>query len=883
MGHRYDLAALLVIVACAAPGLADQAATGDESLKRNRPVEEAKVVAVEPIDLPSELTPPPPVAIEASASESDEETIAAKSEMSNIGDEVIEEGGEAVDIIDSAPKRFLRGIGPRVGIAHDTGPGIGYRESFTSFEGFIPLLEAPGRNITFFDGNLLLSNSAALGTNLGLGHRFYSKRFNRIFGAYSYYDNRDTGQRTFSQIGVGVETLGEVWDFRTNVYAPVGSTRKTVGGVHDPYFSGNNVYFLQDYQTALTGLDMEAGALLWAYRAFELRGFGGWYHYKGEDTPQAYGARGRIAARVTKNLFLQLAVENDTLFDTTVVFQGAYRLYRRNSARNKRSLEFIDRLGDPVQRQRAIAVLRDSQPELAVSTTGSALQFYHVDNTVSGGSGTFEDPYGTLGQAEAASDVGEYIYVRRGDGTARGMDQGIVLKDYQHLLGEGTSHLINSSKGLFVLPGETSGGAPVITSPDVAIRLANGNEVAGFTIDGAGGTAIVGDGITNAAVRDTTILNAGGDGIRLTGFLGGGLVQNTSIVNPGRAGFGGRGIAIEQGAGDLGFSIQGNTIEGTTDSAIVVTAQGGVLDASLTGNAIDASGITTNAPAVIVTAQGESDAEVTFSSNVLVDSPGTGVSMVARDSADLEANIENNAITDAGGIGLSFDGSGNSYTKIRAINNTILRPQGTGVLLTMRDTSLVTGTLASTIVDGGLDDAVRIEGADQTELLVSVYGNVFQNNAGAGTRLLTTGSSIAGIEWGSTIVDNSAHGFVADASDDSKVSLRISQSNIANSAGEGVLLTSHGNANLKAIVDDILFQANNQSTGTMAFSARNEEASTMSIYMLGNSSDSGFRLESTGASFSIVEEALGGNEGAIEQIGIFESITDEDYLEIDEE
>ena len=73
-------------------------------------------------------------------------------------------------------------ISPRLGIGH-TSSGAGF-DGFTRFQGFIPLQQIPGQNLTFMSGQLLLDNSGNLGGNVLVGHRFFDPAANRVWGAY---------------------------------------------------------------------------------------------------------------------------------------------------------------------------------------------------------------------------------------------------------------------------------------------------------------------------------------------------------------------------------------------------------------------------------------------------------------------------------------------------------------------------------------------------------------------------------------------------------------------------------------------------------------------------------------------------------------------------
>jgi len=93
---------------------------------------------------------------------------------------------------------------PRIGASFTT-TGAGYEEPFFSLEGFVPLQQTPGSNLTFLEGRALVLTDSTFGTNLILGQRFYRPSQNIVLGGYLSYDVRDTGKTTFHQIGAGFE------------------------------------------------------------------------------------------------------------------------------------------------------------------------------------------------------------------------------------------------------------------------------------------------------------------------------------------------------------------------------------------------------------------------------------------------------------------------------------------------------------------------------------------------------------------------------------------------------------------------------------------------------------------------------------------------------
>src|SRR5262249_37894773 len=116
--------------------------------------------------------------------------------------------------------------------------------------------------------------------------------------------------------------------------------------------------------------------------------------------------------------------------------------------------------------------------------TGLPLQFFFVNNTAFDGDGTFEHPFGTLLQSQVASSATDVIYVFPGDGTDKGMDSGIVLKDDQILTSSFLPFPIHSKFGDFIIPA-MSDTRPTISNFNAVVTLANRNTVQGFIINGS--------------------------------------------------------------------------------------------------------------------------------------------------------------------------------------------------------------------------------------------------------------------------------------------------------------------------------------------------------------------------------------------------------------
>lgn len=147
---------------------------------------------------------------------------------------------------------------------------------------------------------------------------------------------------------------------------------------------------------------------------------------------------------------------------------------------------------------------------------------WYVNNAASTttGLGRSTDPFNTLAKAEAASGVGDTIYVYYGLGNNTGQSNGITLKANQRLIGAGVS---------LEIPASVNAGAnptvllPAGDKPFIANTLASGNgvtisaggaEVRGFNIGGAANAIdVTFNGVAGATVvvKDN-ILSASGNG-----------------------------------------------------------------------------------------------------------------------------------------------------------------------------------------------------------------------------------------------------------------------------------------------------------------------------------------------------------------------------------
>ena len=447
-------------------------------------------------------------------------------------------------------------VTPRVGVGYTT-PGGGY-DGFANIQGFIPLMQTPGKDLLFLEGRFLLDNDANPGGSLVLGYRAYQAAANRIYGAYLAYDNRDTGSNVFSQVGLGLETLGEGWDARVNGYIPAGSTRQTVrestitsnNSVSSIRFQTNRLVAsviqqqltIRDVEAAMAGFDAEIGGRLVKFPddGGDLRGYGGLYYLSAAGSPSVVGVRGRLEARVTDNLLLGVALQHDGLFGTNVFGTIALTLpgVRPKGAAPKsllaRMAESPTRIGTiAIDQQRETTSITLPVSDLAIENpaTGQPYLFQHVTAGRSGGDGTFENPFGAVNPALAAtrSDGNSIVYVQAGNNSEI---PAFTIRDRVQVLSTFPTQIIPAAFQGQRIPDvrlELSGIGAVRPIVNGTITMGSDTVLSGFNITSATGAGVTFSNVNQVDIRDNIIRNTADAGILGNGVAVANLFRNQII------------------------------------------------------------------------------------------------------------------------------------------------------------------------------------------------------------------------------------------------------------------------------------------------------------------------------------------------------------------
>lgn len=637
---------------------------------------------------------------------------------------------------------------PHVGYRYQAGDTIGRIGGLSSFDAFFPVLEGDDSDwLMFIDARLLLGDdNHNLGSNVGLGARQYLPEYQRTIGGYIYHDTRDAGYANFDQISGGIETLGDIWDARLNWYVPTGTTRKQYATTHvnnggGYQFIGHYLYggtFTRYYQAAMKGLDMEAGAKFYTNDYMDLRAYAGWYHFQASGSPQAWGWKSRVESRISDMVALNLSVQNDRVFDTTVNFSVGIQWPSITGLRNgpRSDLKAWDRLGESPERLRAIVVdnqeVQDPNGGLIINpSTGNPYYFMHVA-TGGNSDGSYEDPYATLAAAFAdpRTQAGDLIVYDHRDGSETG---NFILADNTQVLSEGPAQFISSQFGSLQLPDSGTGINPDITG---SFTMSNNSVLSGFDITSTLGSSIIANGVGNIRVANNTITNTTASNsfpaIRLWNVTGSVTFDQTSLSKTN-----GIGLEIEDSNADITFTNSPITTQNADNGIKIQNVAGSVQLGQING---------TNS---------NYDAIVIFNSaDITIDElNSTNASFIPLVIQDQTGNflLNGGTITGNGGVGtqvslsqnvtiqnVTYHTSGShgiyvfSSSNFTLANNTIIDPQYDGIWV--RDSS-GNITIRDNKINGILkafDTAIRVSTNADTTL--NIDDNII-------TSLLTIGNN----------------------------------------------------------------------------------------------------------------------------------------------
>lgn len=796
---------------------------------------------------------------------------------------------------------------PRIGAQYLAGPGVGYRHGYTSVEGFIPVYGGEANRLLFLDLRGLVSDTSKLGSNVGLGYRFYVPEMDRIFGGYSAWDSRNTGNSSFTQVSAGLETLGPILDFRANAYIPVGQERNETFGVfvNDPTFRGFNIVLthMTSTEVLLGGMDMEVGGRVPFLGRYGVRAYSGSYFLSGETVGGFMGVKARVSADISDNLSLNVWVQNDKEFKTTVVGGAALRFGGLRPLYRSPEPGVYDRLAEPIVRNYNVAVIEQTRTAKDPATdprTGEPIIVVHVQNDAPpGGDGTFERPLNTLAPASGVAGPFGIILVQRGDGTATGMSQGIVLQNSQRLLGDNLVYTFQSREiGTGILP-NTLTGTPTITNvAGDAVVLASGNEVSAFNITAPAGSGISGAGITDFFIHNINLTGAGSNGITLANAAGTGIIDTVSIDNSGATGIaianagtvqlnatlntitadnnsiGGLSLTTSNSA-QMTVAVSTASFNSTTDNgAILVSNDSSVLNTSFTAASFNFN----TANGVSITTNNTSQQTTTISGSTLNTNGTSGLAMTTNDTSTLNATVVNSSLNTSAVDGLTLTSNLGSQATLTLNTLTANSNTGTGMSFASNDTSVVNLTLTGSTTNLNGNGGVFFTGNGTSLMTGTITGHTSDNNIaglGDGYSIASVAATVMDLTFNASTANfNGNSGFNSATVLTSTLTVRINGSTTSNNQDEGILFTALGPATtVTALLDgNTLTNDNLSGAGFGGLSIVSVIGNTVCARIINNSSlpnaGDGYTLSNNvfGGTFNL--EPLVGNVGTVTTVNV---------------
>ena len=740
--------------------------------------------------------------------------------------------------------------------------GLGYSGAYATLGAKTRIFQDyfDGRWLVEGQANVALEDGGFFG-NIGLSRVVSIDSAGADIALGLWFDRDSSGPSDFNHtmdaVGISGSIKTQNFDLIGNGYLPIGTSDFSLG---DPTgvdcFLNHSIVLQAGIDSALQGFDATLRLRPYYLSMFNGTFDIGGYSYGSDLVPDFNGVRVRLGGQPFGNGIVGLEVNHDDRFNTTAALSLGWQFGGRGnsfeSSRIGRDLEKTQR-NDHVARFNQELILA-RHPD-----TNDPYLVYHVDNNqLATGDGTFDSPFLTLKEAEAAASENSIIFVNFGDGTDTGMDEGIILQDGQQLLANGTAHTINvQNGGTFQLCNDLNGLAPTISNDlGAVVTLADGNTVRGFNIDASGATFGI---FSNGTSRDSvnTIENNTIDGALIHGISVNFGRGAWNFANNTITGSATDGIHIENSSHPSGtFAFDDNTITGNgRDGIHMLDFDGRVFrfrnnvvnnngrDGIHLENFINTRGIGTTADFLFLnpTIQGNArdgihlntlDGLVQIFNPLITGNSENGINMFNVTTTDAGEVVEINTLdldTNLGPIAgtsvISGNGVGGGAGILNQIEfgrqrfrvrNSTLNGNGNGIIAgasgfgTLMDSQVVDNlSISNNNIDG-----VRFfarSGATHTALL--------ENTAGGGLAMNGNGANFG----------NGVSLVVSGGGNITQMVATLRNLNILNSGNEGIFGTVSGNGNLDTIIEDSTISDSVANGITMTYNSNNTEINSLTV------------------------------------------------------
>jgi hypothetical protein len=511
----------------------------------------------------------------------------------------------------------------------------------------------------------------------------------------------------------------------------------------------------RSFEGALAGVDLEAGTRIARLGDGDLRLYGGLLYYTGEEVKPVFGARARLEARPTNNILVGLTIQQDPLFDTSVILDLGLGLDvgRRGSITPRgrhQAPSIAPRMAEYITRNPLITVTtyNNRNPiEAAINPrTGKAWQFRHVVLGNRDGDGTYEKPTGTVQTALNVAEADDIVYVDAGNNPGI---LGFKIPDTVSVLSTAIVQSFDTVQyGRVTLPGSGNGRYPIING---TVSMGNNTTLQGFDFRNITGNGIEASSVRNVNILDNRITNVTEQGISLNGIHGNNIVARNNISNTGTQG-------------------------------------------------------------IFIQAFGDNSQQVTLDTNSVTNSGVQGVFGLTSGNGVQQVNAVNTTVNGAKGAGIFFLGSGSSQQTAKLENTQVSNTTkdregrgGQGIFLSASGGAKQNITLNNTrISDTGAQGLfAEVNGDPQNPIIQSVQTLTFNQllalrGNGQAIFVQANGNSrqeafIKRPQISNFALDSSGEGgqgiFIA-ANNGAKQEFGINSPNISNTAGQGIFVQS---------------------------------------------------------------------------------------------
>jgi hypothetical protein len=654
----------------------------------------------------------------------------------------------------------------RISARHIENKGIGYNTGYTTLEAFLAAPTDLWPVMPFVDLRGHIFNDGHWAANAGLGLRSLLK--DRVYGAYAYYDYRDTKRKGYNQVSFGLETLGTFWDLRFNGYAVVGSRQSRPYDTQFSQFAGNNIFYTQKFQYALSGGNAEVGFYPLKMKDVTIYTGIGPYYLKGPVRGAVWGGQTRAKAMWKEYVGAELSYSYDHTFKNIVQGQVflSLPLGPKGKVRESKGRSCMDnyllcqRMIEPVAKNEIIPVTTKKNKNLAINpATGQPYTVYFVNN-LSHSAGTYESPFSTLAAAESASQANDLIYVYPGDLTSTGLSSGVTLKNGQQLLGATINQALITTAGQITLPAQASGNNPPLLSngAGAVVTLGNNNVVSGFYIQNTAGAGILASGSSNATLTQNYIQGNSTtyNGIELDNVSGTisassntvmyqGACVNINNSNPisnasylfanntfhsedGNYGFN---IAYTEGANNY-FLSSNNNLYASGTAGINISCSNTVMNAPHVFDVIDCNIGTDDSYGVKLTLNNESRSELNVQNSTI--NSYQGIYTITNNDSQLISSITNNSFN-VYEYALEPETHNSSSTNVTFANNSI-NCYEYGIYIDSLDTSTIAVNISNNTVASyeyafytDLAGSASLTGSISNNTINSLYYGIYSDIA----------------------------------------------------------------------------------------------------------------------------------------------------------